>query len=97
MVNVNKIRELAKEKGITMAFICNRLGMARNYILDIERGQNTISDERLQIVADLLDTTPAYLKDEINIKEKPAAPLTKAAILAYVKRAFDGVPCDRLA
>lgn len=71
MVNVAKIKDLAKEKGISITFICSKLGQQRSYLNDVKNGKTSISPERLQIIADILNTTPEYLRDETEQKEKP--------------------------
>lgn len=70
-MEVDRIKALAKEKGITLAFICSRLGVRRQYFSDVQAGKSSISEERLKIVADILDTTPEYLRGETDKKEKP--------------------------
>lgn len=64
--------QLAKEKGISQAFICGKLGLRRTYLSDVRLGKDSLSNERLSMIADILNTTPEYLKGETDIKEKPA-------------------------
>ena len=71
MVNVDKIKSLAKERGIKLGFICSQLGLTESYFRSVKQGKNRISDERLSIIADILNTTPEYLRDETDQKEKP--------------------------
>jgi transcriptional regulator with XRE-family HTH domain len=63
MVNIDKIKTLAKSKGISVSFICEQFGTARGYLNDIARGKNSMSDDRIFKVARLLDTTYDYLTD----------------------------------
>ncbi len=72
MVNVDKIKSLAKEQGIKLGFICSQLGLTESYFRSVKQGKNKISDERLSIIADILNTTPEYLRDETDQKEKSA-------------------------
>lgn len=71
LVNIAKIRQLAKDKGLSMSFLCRKIGVANVYFNDVEKHNRKIPDDRFQIIADLLDTTPEYLKDETDEKEKP--------------------------
>ncbi len=71
MVEIDKIKELAKEKGISMAFICSKLGLQRGYLKDVSLGRTSISEERLTIIADILGTTTDYLHGKTDKKEKP--------------------------
>jgi len=72
LVNVDKIKSLAKEQGIKLGFICSQLGLTESYFRSVKQGKNKISDERLSIIADILNTTPEYLRDETDQKEKSA-------------------------
>lgn len=63
---VDRITKLAKEKGITQAFISGKLGVHRNWLSCVRRDNLNISDERLTIIADILGTTVAYLKGETD-------------------------------
>lgn len=71
MVNVDKIKKLAKENGISLSYICGKLGVAKVYFNDVQKHSRAIPDDRLKIIADVLRTTPEYLKDETDIKEAP--------------------------
>ena len=72
MSNVQRIKELAKERGIRMGYIYEKLGCSRSKFTDVENGKSSISENEYSIIADLLNTTPEYLKGETDIKEKPA-------------------------
>lgn len=63
MVNINKIKELAKSKGISITFICEKFGVGRGYLNDVARGKNTMSEERVAETARLLGTSFEYLMD----------------------------------
>lgn len=71
MVELDRIKQLAKEKGITLAFICSKLGLQRGYFVDVSHGRTTISDERMNVIADILGTTTDYLHGKTDKKEKP--------------------------
>lgn len=66
MVNTTKIRELSKQKGVKLSFICGQLGVGRGYIIDIEKGKNSMPDERIRKVAVLLGTSYEYLTDQTD-------------------------------
>jgi transcriptional regulator with XRE-family HTH domain len=71
-VNIEKIKSLAKEKGISISFICESVGMGRGYLNDIKKSNGgDIPDERLEIIVNILNTTVDYLADKTDIKEKP--------------------------
>lgn len=63
---VDRITNLAKSKGITQSFISSKLGVHRNWLSCVKRDNVRISEERLQIISDILGTTVAYLKGETD-------------------------------
>lgn len=71
-MTIDRIKALTKEKGISLSFICGKLGLARNYLSEVKNGKAKLTDDRLAIIADILNTTPEYLKGETDEKEKPA-------------------------
>lgn len=73
MVNLDKIKSLAKAKGWSLSYLCKQLGLASSYFTDVRNGKNTISDTRLEVIAELLDTTAEYLKGKTDIKQKPVS------------------------
>ncbi|GFI56075.1 hypothetical protein IMSAG013_01128 [Clostridiales bacterium] len=71
MVNVDKIKSLANEQGIKLGFVCNQLGLTESFFRNVKKGKTKISDDRLITIAEILNTTPEYLRDETDQKEKP--------------------------
>lgn len=76
MSNVQKIKELAKERGIRMGYIYEKIGCSRSKFSDVESGKSSISEREYAIIAAILNTTPEYLKGETDQKEKPAGEST---------------------
>ena len=72
MVNISKIKQLTKEQGKTITYVCKCIGQGPWYLNDVAQEKTTISDEDLAIIADILNTTPEYLRDETDQKEKSA-------------------------
>ena len=72
MVNISKIKQLTKEQGKTITYVCKCIGQGPWYLNDVAQEKTTISDEDLSIIADILNTTPEYLRDETDQKEKSA-------------------------
>lgn len=71
MVEINKIDELAKEKGIKSSFICSSLGKSESFLRQVRAERCKISENDLAIIADILGTTTDYLHGKTDIKEKP--------------------------
>lgn len=73
MVTIDRTRELAKERGISLTFICKQLGLNNVYFIDREKAGREIPDSKLAVIAEVLFTTPEYLRGETEEKERPAA------------------------
>ncbi len=78
MLNIAKIKSLAKSKGVSITFICEKLGRGPYYLNDLKKTNADLPDDRLAIIADILGTTTAYLRDETDDpspqKEKAPSP-----------------------
>jgi len=72
LVTIDRTRDLAKERGISLTFICKQLGLNNVYFIDREKAGKEIPDQKLDIIADVLFTTTAYLKGNSDEKERPA-------------------------
>lgn len=77
LVNIDKIQALCKERQISQALVCRKLGLGRAYFNDVKRGASSITDERLKLIAEVLNVNVAYLKDETDViseykKESPS-------------------------
>lgn len=93
MVNVTKIRSLCKDKGIKMSYVCEQLGLARNYLNNVESGKNTMSEERILTVARILGTSFEYLTDltddpDPNFIKRSAETLEEKIIHEVMEKVF---------
>lgn len=74
MVNMDKIRTMAKENKRSLSYLVSAIGLnSRTYFNDVEKYGRDIPDKYLSIIAKELNTTVAYLRDETDVKEKPSA------------------------
>lgn len=74
MVNIDKIRAMAKENKRSLSYLVSAIGLnSRTYFNDVEKYGRDIPDKYLSIIAKELNTTVAYLRDETDVKEKPSA------------------------
>lgn len=73
MVNVSKIKSLAKLKGITIAFICSSVGMQRGYLNDVAAGKTNMPEDRIRTIAEILDTSYEFLTDQTDDPIGPEA------------------------
>lgn len=72
---VKRIRLRAKQKRRSLTYLCEKIGVTKVYFNDIEKDGREIPFERLEIIAQELDTTPEYLLGETDDSEirKPSA------------------------
>lgn len=66
-----RFEELVDELGIKKTFVAEKLGKSSSICQDWKRGKSQPNADQLQIVADILGTTPEYLTGETDVKEKP--------------------------
>ena len=56
MVNIDKIKSLAKEKGVSITFLCQAIGQGAYYFNDVKRRNGSIPDDRLESSAQNANT-----------------------------------------
>lgn len=71
MVNVDKIKNMAKKQGITVAFLCQKCGMDRGYLNDVAKRGGKMPDDRIRKIADTLGTSYEYLTDQTDDPTSP--------------------------
>lgn len=72
-MNTDRIRSRAKECGISLSFLCEKMGVARVYFNDIENTGREIPPEKMHIIARTLSTTPEYLTYQSDNAEPQGA------------------------
>ena len=78
METLQRIKDLAREQGRSMSYLCSKMGVTRVYFNDIEKHGREIPLDKLTIIAEALHTTVAYLKGETKQKK----PLSKVLSLS---------------
>lgn len=71
MVELDRIKELSKEKHRSFIYLSRQLGQNDGYLKDKKLHNSPLSEEQLSIIADILDTTTDYLHGKTDKKEKP--------------------------
>lgn len=73
MLEIDRIKLLAKEKHRSLSYICENIGLkSRSFFSDVEANKVQLTEERLQQIADILGTTTDYLHGKTDKKEKAA-------------------------
>lgn len=94
MFSLDRLKELSKEKGISISFICKKLGMAKTYFHDLKKTGRDIPEENLKAIADLLDTTPEYLLGKTDRKEK--TPRKRGVKIPVFGNVAAGIPIEAI-
>ena len=90
MVNIDRLKILAHEQGIKLGFLAQKIGVPHTYFADIKSKQRDMPDSRLLVIADILNTTPEYLRDETEVKEKPSTNSEEVSVNTVIMRSRDG-------
>lgn len=94
MLQIDRLLERAKERGVSQSHLSTLVGRPRYYVRDLARDGTQPPMETVQVWADALSTTPAYLLGESDQKEKPTGAVADgldAEILAIIHR----LPADK--
>lgn len=83
MANIDKIKSLAREQGIKIKYLCSQLGLSETYLSNVKNGRDHMTDERLERIARMLNTTVEYLNDETNDKYCPPSCFTPNSVILY--------------
>ena len=87
--NVDRIKKLAKQQGLTMKYFCDCFGKHRSYLTSIRNGNGHLDENELQFIADKLNTTVEYLTDQTDDPAKPAEKEKPDAITDAEQAEFD--------
>jgi len=71
LVELDRIKELAKEKHRSFVFLSQQLGQNDGYLKDKRLHNSPLDENQLKIIADILGTTTDYLHGKTDKKEKP--------------------------
>lgn len=66
MCNIDRIKNLARQKGVKIKYICAQLGLAETYLSNVKNGKDRMTQDRFEQIADILGTTVEYLTDRTD-------------------------------
>lgn len=73
MGNIQTVKKISKEKGISLAFVCRQIGRSHGYLAEIANRDGDVPEKMLGPIANALGVTVEELKGEDPAqKEKPA-------------------------
>lgn len=87
MVNIPKVKALAKQKGMKLKYICTALGYSEVYLNDVARGRTKMSDEKIHSLAAILMTSYEYLTDQTDDPNSNEEWITELAEIGGAKEA----------
>lgn len=71
--NIQTVKKISKEKGISLAFVCRQIGRSHGYLAEIANRDGDVPEKMLGPIANALGVTVEELKGEDPAqKEKPA-------------------------
>lgn len=74
MGNIQTVKKISKEKGISLAFVCRQIGRSHGYLTEIANRDGDVPEKMLGPIANALGVTVEELKGEDPAqKEKPNA------------------------
>lgn len=74
MGNIQTVKKISKEKGISLAFVCRQIGRSHGYLAEIANRDGDVPEKMLGPIANALGVTVEELKgQEPAQKEKPNA------------------------
>lgn len=73
MGNIQTVKKISKEKGISLAFVCRQIGKSHGYLAEIASRDGDVPEKMLEPVAKALGVTVEEIKgQEPAQKEKPS-------------------------
>lgn len=74
MGNIQTVKKISKEKGISLAFVCRQIGRSHGYLAEIANRDGDVPEKMLGPISNALGVTVEELKGEDPAqKEKPNA------------------------
>ena len=65
-VDVDRIKQLAKMQGLTLTYLCKCIDKYSSFLSCVRLGKGSISEHELQVIANKLGTSAAYLMGETD-------------------------------
>ena len=95
MVNITKIKELAKAQGIALSHMTRVLGEDTSYFNKVHKGLRKMSDLKIKEVARMLNTSYSYLVDETD-DPSPVSDIVKSVRIKVFGDVAAGTPIEQI-
>lgn len=93
MFNFDKFKDLCARQGVKVSYIESRLGLYHGYFSNVRSGKNTIPENRVRMVAEMLNTTYEYLTDQTD---NPFLPDNRGIRLRFLGDVAGGQPIEMI-
>ena len=95
MGNIRNVRRISKEKGISYAFICKKIGRSHGYLSEIESRDADVPRKSVPLIADALGVSEEEITGEPLTSSQKIDDLAAGVPLAmYDGDQYDQVPED---
>nr|DAU64520.1 MAG TPA: repressor protein [Caudoviricetes sp.] len=74
--NISKIREIANERGMTLAFISKKLGKSSGYLSEISGRNADVPSQYLPAIAEILGTSAEYINGRVESPDEGKMDIT---------------------
>lgn len=65
-VIISRIKECAKQKGITQTHLCKQIGKRATFFNEVNHGKDSIDETEICKIAEFLEVSPKYLLGETD-------------------------------
>lgn len=63
---ISRIKERAKQKGITQTHLCKRIGKRATFFNEVNHGKDSIDEAEIRKIAEILEVSPEYILGETD-------------------------------
>lgn len=85
MGNIQTVKKISKEKGISLAFVCRQIGKSHGYLAEIANRDGDVPGKMLEPVAKALGVTVEELKGQEPAQKEKPTPSEESELDADVK------------
>lgn len=92
MTDYNRIREIAKKKGVSWSFLSQLLGHSRFYLNSCEQSGKDLSDPQMDKIAEALGVGASFLRGT----DEPERPMSEVDLVILLDRFRNRPECQLL-
>lgn len=85
MGNIQTVKKISKEKGISLAFVCRQIGKSHGYLAEIANRDGDVPEKMLGPIANALGVTVEELKGQEPAQKEKPTPSEESELNAHAK------------